>query len=65
MATGNLISWIGYWDRASNGPAICKIHSLSDMKICRTYNPSMQGGLMWNVTDQQMWSALQEYRKAA
>lgn len=65
MTTANLQNWIGYWDRASMGPSLHNVHTFEDMKVCRMFNPSMQGGVVWDVTDEQMWEALLKYREAA
>ena len=62
MTRNELINWICYWDRASNGPSLHKVHSLADMTACRMYNPCMQGGIMWDVTDAELWEALAAYR---
>lgn len=65
MARKDLISWIGYWDRSSRGPTISAVKNRADLATCRLYNPVMTNGLMVDVSDDQMWAALSEYRRAA
>lgn len=62
MTIKKLLSWIGYWDRASFGPTLSAVRSLSDMATCRQFNPCMSNGLMSDVTDAAMWEALRAYR---
>lgn len=64
MAKQELISWIGYWDRGSDGPRIDRVRSFDDLVNCRRFNRCMNGGVMWNVTDAQMWDAVQAYHAA-
>lgn len=61
----NIIDWIGYWDRASMGPRIDHIANRADLSACRMYNPCMNDGVMWDVSDDQMWDALVAYRENA
>jgi hypothetical protein len=65
MAQASIVNWIGYWDRASLGPNIARVQTFSDLQTCRRFNPAMRNGVMVNVTDAAMWSALQDYRRAA
>lgn len=64
MARKELLGWVGYWDRGSNGPNLHNVHTFADLVACRTYNPCMQGGVVANVSDAEMWNALQQYRGA-
>lgn len=65
MARNDLISWVGYWDRASDGPRIDRVHNLTDLATCRKFNRVMQFGVMTDVTDAQMWDAVQGYHAQA
>ncbi len=62
MNRTDMIRWIGYWDKSSKGPNLARVENLADMKICRMFNPCMQGGLFADIIDEQLWAALQEYR---
>lgn len=61
MAQKSLVDWIGYWDRASDGPRIDLVRSFDDLAMCRKFNRVMQFGVMWDVTDEQLWEAVQAY----
>ena len=49
--------WLSYWDRHKM-VAIGAIHSLEDIAQARAFCPPMQIGIFGNVTDLEIWRAL-------
>lgn len=61
MTRTNIKSWIQYWINARM-VAFDEIKSLADMAEARKWCSCLRLGVMWNVRDEQMWTALQEMR---
>jgi hypothetical protein len=40
-----------------------EIRSLADMASARSFCSCMSRGIFWDVTDEEMWGALQEFRR--
>jgi len=53
--------WVGYWSRAK-AVRFEHVQSLEDMHECRKWCPFMNVGVVADVTDEEMWAALEEYR---
>jgi len=62
MTKAKIIEWLGYWNRASMGPNLNRVETFEDMVTCRKFNMVMNVGLFYDVTDEQLWEAFQEWR---
>ena len=64
MTTADIQRWIAYW---TNGNAVnfAAITSLADMTEARRWCSVMRRGVFSNVTDDQLWNALQAQRGVA
>lgn len=61
MRLGETIEWIDYWNRA-HMVNVDAIQSVDDMHLARKHCSCMSHGLFYDVTDEEMWAALQRHR---
>lgn len=59
-----VLNWIGYWDRSSQGPNFGAVKTEADMVLCRRFNPVLQTATTAHLSDTQLFGLLQEYRGA-
>jgi hypothetical protein len=55
------LEWVGYWSRAK-AVSFEHVQSVEDMHECRKWCPQMNVGAVIDVTDAEMWQALEEFR---
>lgn len=61
MRLGETIKWLDYWNKA-HMVAVDEIKSLADMRVARSFCSCMGRGIFWDVTDEEMWAALDRFR---
>ena len=64
MTALNIAIWLAYWSNAKM-VALDEIRAFDQVHQARKFCECMRVGLFSDVTDLQIWNALQDMRKAA
>ena len=64
MTALNIAIWLAYWNTAKM-VALDEIRAFDQVHQARKFCECMRVGVFSNVTDLQIWNALQDMRKAA